>query len=180
MQSDEVSDLAATGAVAGLCPITEGNLGDGFFPFDEFLRAGGLYGIGSDSNVYIDVREELRLLEYGQRLRQQSRNVAARTENTGTGLSLWQQAVASGAKALGVKAGLSEGAPADMLALNTSAMATPLTTQAQLAEQLVFCRNNRIIDSVWVNGQQQVTGGVHPMRERAEMEFTNTINRVLT
>ncbi len=85
MTPAETRDLARSNAVAGLCPITEANLGDGIFPAMDFLAQGGRFGIGSDSNVLIDAAEELRLLEYGQRLSQRSRNVLAAGEGKATG-----------------------------------------------------------------------------------------------
>ncbi|HWK35589.1 formimidoylglutamate deiminase, partial [Sphingomonas sp.] len=110
MTATESADLAASGAVAGLCPITEANLGDGLFPAEPYLGAGGRIGIGSDSNVAIDCAGELRLLEYGQRLISGRRSVLADAETRSPGEYLFRRALAGGGQALGVgAAGLSLG-----------------------------------------------------------------------
>ena len=102
MTAEETTRLARSGAVAGLCPITEANLGDGLFPAEAFLAAGGRYGVGSDSNVLIDPAEELRTLEYGQRLTRRGRNLLARAPGASTGGNLFRAAALSGgAQALG-------------------------------------------------------------------------------
>jgi formiminoglutamate deiminase len=115
----EVAGMAASRAVVGLCPITEANLGDGIFPAPPFLEQGGRYGVGSDSNVLLDGAEELRILEYSQRLARRARNVLARAEGQSTGRSLFDAALAGGAQALGARdagllgrAGVSGGARA--------------------------------------------------------------------
>lgn len=179
MSADEIEDVVIRGAVAGLCPITEGNLGDGFFAFEQFIDAKGLYGIGTDSNILIDTCEELRLLEYGQRLFTQRRNIAARKPGDTTGLSLWQNAVAGGAQALGCINGLNVGAPADMVSLSTSQLPDVLAKPVNVMEQLVFCKNNGIMNGVWVNGQPIIVEGQHPKRLKVKLEFTKTINRIL-
>ena len=101
----EVAGMAASRAVVGLCPITEANLGDGIFPAPPFVEQGGRYGVGSDSNVMLDGAEELRVLEYSQRLAQRARNVLARAEGQSTGRSLFDAALAGGAQALRARAG---------------------------------------------------------------------------
>ena len=101
----EVAGMAASRAVVGLCPITEANLGDGIFPAPPFVEQGGRYGVGSDSNVLLDGAEELRVLEYSQRLAQRARNVLARAEGQSTGRSLFDAALAGGAQALSARAG---------------------------------------------------------------------------
>ncbi|MDE3175213.1 MAG: formimidoylglutamate deiminase, partial [Pseudomonadota bacterium] len=117
MTSNESHRLAKSGAVAGLCPITEANLGDGFFDAPEFLAHGGHFGIGSDSNVQIGLAEELRLLEYGQRLVHRARNVVA-TPNGSTGRALFAGAFLGGAAALGrARSGFAVGADADVVTL---------------------------------------------------------------
>ncbi|MEM9304470.1 MAG: formimidoylglutamate deiminase [Pseudomonadota bacterium] len=103
--SEEIRSIAAAGATVGLCPTTEGNLGDGLFPMDELLAAAGSFGIGSDSHVTVDPLEELRWLEYGQRLRTGRRNVVEHENTARTGTALWAGAAAGGARALGIPAG---------------------------------------------------------------------------
>ena len=100
MTATETAALAGSGAVAGLCPITEASLGDGIFPAREFLDAGGRFGIGTDSNVLVGVADELRQLEYGQRLKHRERNVLSGGPGVSTGRALFDAALAGGAQAL--------------------------------------------------------------------------------
>ena len=105
MTAEETRGLAASDAVAGLCPTTEANLGDGLFPLPDYLRSGGKFGIGSDSNVSVSPVEELRWLEYGQRLARRERLVAASDDTPSTGARLFNAALAGGAQALGLLQG---------------------------------------------------------------------------
>src|SRR5690606_4143198 len=98
---DEVRGMAASGAIVGLCPSTEGNLGDGLFALADHLGAGGQFALGTDSHVSISPVEELRWLEYGQRLASGARNVAAGHPYPSTGRTLFEGAVRAGAQALG-------------------------------------------------------------------------------
>src|SRR5581483_4465368 len=106
----ELEGIAATGAVIGLCPITEANLGDGIFPARAFLERAGRIGIGSDSNVLLDGAEELRTLEYSQRLAHRARNVLAPKPGSSSGRSLFDAVLAGGAQALGCASGFAPGA----------------------------------------------------------------------
>ena len=101
----EVAGMATSKAVVGLCPITEANLGDGIFPAPPFLEQGGRFGVGSDSNVSLDAADELRVLEYSQRLAQRARNVLARAEGQSTGRSLFEAALLGGSQALNARGG---------------------------------------------------------------------------
>lgn len=120
MSAQELTRLAASGAVAGLCPTTEANLGDGLFPLKAFRECGGRIGIGSDSHASVDALEELRWLEYGQRLQSQRRNVYADAQDPNVALNLWRDAAIGGALASGQAAPLSVGAPAAFLSLAQS------------------------------------------------------------
>jgi formimidoylglutamate deiminase len=91
----ELVAIARSGAVVGLCPTTEANLGDGTFGYETFVAAGGAYGIGSDSNVTCDAAAELRLLEYGQRLMHR-RRVIAGSPGGSCGEALYTRAAAGG------------------------------------------------------------------------------------
>src|SRR6202012_2586420 len=115
----EVRQIARSGAVAGLCPTTEANLGDGLFPLARYLDAHGILGIGSDSHISISPVEELRWLEYGQRLQTRHRNVAARHAGDSVGETLWRAALKGGAQAADLPIGaLRAGARADLLVLD--------------------------------------------------------------
>src|SRR5262249_14753021 len=116
MSEAETRHLAASRAVAGLCPSTEGNLGDGFFPMLGFIEAGGVWGIGSDSHVSVSPIEELRWLEYGQRLLARRRTLATGGRLGSTGAALWRAALAGGAAVLGRSIGaLAPGSRADLI-----------------------------------------------------------------
>lgn len=163
----ESGDMARSGAVAGLCPITEANLGDGIFEAPRFIAAGGLLGVGSDSNIRISLHGELRTLEYSQRLSRRSRNVVAEPGGS-TGLSLVRRAIEGGAQALGVATGLAAGRPADIVSLDLSR--APFVPAGQILDHFVFA-DGIGIDSVWIGGAKQVEGGRHRQRGRIEARF---------
>jgi formiminoglutamate deiminase len=162
MTAPETARAAQSGAIAGLCPITEANLGDGTFPATPWLTAGGRIGVGSDSNVTISVAGELRQLEYSQRLALQSRNVIA-DPGQSTGESLFRQAVAGGAAALGGGGHLGEGGEASLVALDTSSCACP--TPATVLDHWIFSDTVRV-GEVWACGRKVVSQGRHIARER--------------
>ena len=124
MTEDETRALAASGAVAGLCPTTEANLGDGLFPLPGYLEHAGAFGIGSDSHISVDAAEELRLLEYGQRLHSRARNIGAGGEGRSTGAALLTAALLGGARALDRPAGaIAPGHLADLVVLDADSPA---------------------------------------------------------
>lgn len=165
----EAQGMAKTGAVVGLCPITEANLGDGIFPAAHFT---GAYGIGSDSNVLIDAGRELQILEYSQRLVQQQRNVMATQMFPDTATALYHHAVTGGAQAMGLMAGLCVGAPASFVTL---AGETPETALADA----VFTARAPMIRDVWVRGRRVVTNGRHDLAEKARAGLTSVQRRRL-
>ncbi|WP_302675314.1 formimidoylglutamate deiminase [Sphingomonas sp. CL5.1] len=175
MTADETERLARSGAVAGLCPITEANLGDGIFPAVDFLAAGGRYGVGSDSNVLIDAAEELRLLEYGQRLERRGRNLLGRGGSTGD--ALWRGAVAGGARALGAASGIAAGNAADIVSLDRDHPAFVAREGAALADAFVFARG--AVDCVWRRGAKVVSGGRHVARDAIARRYAATLRRLL-
>lgn len=178
MTDAETRALAASGAVAGLCPITEANLGDGIFPAEMFVAAGGRYGIGSDSNVLIDATEELRLLEYGQRLVSRGRNRMGGA-SLSTGDLLWRAAVAGGGQALGAASGLSVGHAADFVTLDASHPSLAGRSGAALVDALVFAGGRSLIDGVWRRGVQVVRGGRHERREPIAARYRATLAALL-
>jgi cytosine/adenosine deaminase-related metal-dependent hydrolase len=157
--------------VVGLCPITEANLGDGLFPAPAFLEAGGRFGVGSDSNVLIDAAEELRWLEYGQRLRDERRNVLAPGPDTSTGMALFSGALAGGAQALGAAAGLAVGAPADFVTLAATHPAFAGARGAAWVDRWLFAARGGGIDGVWRAGRQLVSSGRHVARDRVAQRY---------
>jgi len=165
----ERAGMAAAGAVAGLCPITEANLGDGIFPARGYA---GAWGIGSDSNVQISVAEELRLLEYSQRLLYRSRNVMARAAQPATATALFTSAQAGGAQALGAPGGLAVGNPANILGLAGDDPDTALA-------HWVFTSRMPLVRDVWVRGAHRVAGGAHPLAADARRRFDAVVHVLL-
>lgn len=168
MTETETRDMVQAGAVAGLCPITEANLGDGIFSGDRFTSLGGRFGVGSDSNVQISLSGELRMLEYSQRLRLRARNVLARPEGS-TGRNLFDAALAGGAQALGVEAGIAPGRPADMVALDQNAV--PYLTKDRLLDSWIFAEQGKP-KTVWARGRKLVENGRHVRRQEIERGFS--------
>ncbi len=174
MDATEARRLAASGAVAGLCPITEANLGDGVFDAPAFVGAGGRYGIGSDSNVHISLTAELSLLEYSQRLAQRARNVLAQAGGS-TGRALFDAALAGGAQALGTApvhaSGIGVGAAADLVSLDMGHPKLEGHTGDAILDAWVFT-GATAIDSVWARGHRCVVGGRHVQRSAVERAFS--------
>jgi formimidoylglutamate deiminase len=167
----EIESIARSGAVVGLCPSTEANLGDGLFPLQPFLERDGRIAIGSDSHVSINPFEELRWLEYGQRLISQSRNVAAIGQQQ-TGRSLFELAAQGGAIACGQQSGrLSTGSNADLVVLDDDSPMLAGHTKRSFLDALVFSGFALPIDRVMVNGQWQVIDGKHEGEEAARMDY---------
>lgn len=176
MTQSETVAMARSGAVAGLCPITEANLGDGIFPASGFIEAGGRYGVGSDSNVLISIPQELRQLEYSQRLGLRARNVVAEAGGS-TGRALFDRAVAGGGAALGAPAGIAVGNRADMISLETGAV--PYLSADRLIDAWTFGAGVEI-DCVWAMGRKRVAVGRHVEREAISRRFVATMTRLLS
>ena len=178
---EECVRLAESGAVAGLCPITEANLGDGIFPAAKYLAAGGIFGIGTDSNVSISVADELRQLEYSQRLRDRARNVVGANDARSTGRVLFDGAIRGGTQALGVEAGvgLVEGAAADFVSLNMEAPALACKQGDALLDSLIFAGSAGCIDGVWCAGRKVVSDGRHLERGEIARGYQTTLRRLL-
>jgi formimidoylglutamate deiminase len=171
LDESEVSRLAASKAVAGLCPTTEANLGDGIFPATDYIALGGSWGIGSDSHVSLDVVEELRLLEYGQRLRDRRRNRIVTPEQTSVGDLLYRQSLAGGAQACGVKMGqLAQGYRADWLVLADDALLGS-TADASLLNRWLFAGHRGQIQDVFVAGKQVIADGKHADQRQIDAAF---------
>ena len=163
MDADECRRAAASRAVAGLCPSTEANLGDGVFGLPAWMEAGGHWGIGSDSHIAVDAAEELMLLEYSQRLTTRRRNVAASAEQPNTATAMTLAAVVGGAQASArTVAGLAIGERADFVVLDASNPALAgLSAPDMLSTHVFTGRRTRCIESVWVAGRRRVAGGRH-------------------
>ena len=168
---EEAGRLAGSGAVAGLCPTTEANLGDGVFPASAYLADGGVFGIGSDSHISVSPVEELRWLEYGQRLTHRRRNLlAGEGEGASVGAALYRGALAGGARALGRPIGaLAPGCRADLLSLDAESPVLLGKAGDLLLDALVFAGNVNPVSDVMVGGQWVVEAGRH----RAEHDIFN-------
>lgn len=169
LSEKEVEEMAASGAVAGLCPTTEANLGDGIFPAVEYLPHGGRFGIGSDSHISVNAAEELRLLEYSQRLRLQARTVLSDDESCGH--TLWHRAVSGGKQALGVTTD-------SQLTLSLNHPLFARKEGAQILDTAIFALPTLPIEDVWVNGTQVLEKGHHAKQEQAAEDFRETLSRL--
>jgi formimidoylglutamate deiminase len=179
----ETTALAGSGAVAGLCPITEASLGDGIFPAREFCDAGGRFGIGTDSNVLIGVADELRQLEYGQRLKRRERNVLSDRSDVSTGRTLFDAARAGGAQALVQQgAGIEPGARADIVTLDTAHPSLAGRRGDAVLDGWIFAAGAGAgaVDCVWAGGNKVVEGGRHRLRQQARDRFNATVRRLLS
>ncbi len=175
MQPHEVTGLAKTGAVAGLCPITEANLGDGIFDGPGWLAAGGRFGVGTDSNVQISLTGELRLLEYSQRLGQKARAVIAAPTRS-TGRTLLEASLAGGAQAAGRRSGaIAVGQWADLMVLPSDSLALTELTGDTLLDAWIFAAHDRVVTDLWSAGRQIVKGGRHIARDRIEARYRQRI-----
>lgn len=171
--------MAERGCVVGLCPTTEANLGDGLFPAHEFLRAGGRFGIGSDSHISVDAREELRLLEYGQRLARQARTVLTHKEGGHTGEHLWRQAASGGAQALAQPVGeLKVGKRADLIVLDRKAPLFAGGAYSQIIDAFVFVGQPNPITDVMVAGKWMITGGRHKDEDEIMGRYRELVGRI--
>jgi formimidoylglutamate deiminase len=175
MQRHETLALAATGFVAGLCPITESNLGDGIFDAVAWLQAGGQIAVGSDSNVRISLNEELRTLEYSQRLRDRSRAALATTAQS-TGRRLFQAAASGGAQAAGRDTGLIRpGAWADLLALDGTSLDLDGKSGDDALDAFVFVSGDRAVRDVWAAGRHMVRDGQHIRKTAITERYRRTM-----
>lgn len=177
MTPAETAALAQTGAVAGLCPITEANLGDGIFDGPGWLAAGGAFGVGTDSNVRISLAEELRLLEYSQRLARKARAVMA--DDRSTGRFLWDQAARGGAQAAGRGTGrIAVGEWADLLALSTDDLRLEGLAGDQLLDAFVFAGRDGLVSDLWSAGRHIVRDGRHIGHAAIADRFRATMRRL--
>ncbi len=169
MDADEYRRAAASGAVAGLCPTTEANLGDGIFDWPAWHAAGGTWGVGSDSHICVNAAEELLMLEYSQRLGTRQRNVAAGAGQPQVATAMTLAAVHGGAQASGrAIAGLAVGQQADFVVLDAShAALAGLRAPDMLSSHVFASHRTSAIDAVWVAGQPRAQAGRHLLHDSA-------------
>jgi formimidoylglutamate deiminase len=179
MTEPESIALARSGAVVGLCPITEANLGDGAFNGPVYLKAKGEFGIGSDSNIRISLNEELRMLEYSQRQRDQARNVLA-IDSGSTGKTLYLGAARGGAQALQRKAGkIAVGMLADLVAIDNDAPSLCGLGNDQLLDGLVFASGRDVVTDLWSAGRHVVRDGQHIRRRKIVSTYRKAVAQLI-
>jgi formimidoylglutamate deiminase len=171
--------IASNQAVAGLCPTTEANLGDGIFPGVAFEQDGGRWGIGSDSHVSLSIVEELRTYEYGQRLRDQQRNRLYRADQTSIGDNLYQQALLGGNQACDVSLGLSQGNRADFIVLDESHPFIAASEAKDLLNRWLFATNENLVKDVFVAGKHTIKDFHHQHEDSSRLAFTQVIKKAM-
>ncbi len=179
LTENETDALAASGAVAGLCPITEANLGDGIFPAIRYLEAGGRIATGTDSNILIDPAQELRALEYSQRLSQRGRNLLASEQQPSVARRLFNATLDGGAQALGTQQGIGIGMAADIVSLNPDHPALHGRKDDFILDSWVFAARTSCIDSVWRGGRKLVKDGHHLNSDTVCANYRHVLDRIL-
>jgi formimidoylglutamate deiminase len=175
----ELKGIIASQAIAGICPTTEANLGDGIFPTDEFLAENGTFAIGSDSHISVNPIEELRWLEYAQRLSKQQRAMLATSEQKSVGANLWQKATAGGAQSTNSNTGvLAIGKQADLLVLDDSQLCLYAHDDMHLLDSVIFASRQNLVLDVMVNGHWVIRGGQHTLEEKVAGDFAQLLARL--
>jgi formimidoylglutamate deiminase len=169
----ETKQLAASGATVAICPTTEANLGDGLFPLRAYLDAGGAWGIGSDSHISVSPVEELRWLEYGQRLATRHRNIAVGAESTSVGETLLRGALASTRQATG------QDAADDFVVLDAGAAIFAGAHADDAIDRWIFGGNRPAVREVHVGGQRVVTDGCHSERDAIARRYRRVVAGLL-
>jgi len=181
LSDDELTRIADSTAVVGLCPTTEANLGDGIFPALELARGGGRFGVGSDSNVSVSPVEELRLLEYGQRLVKQRRALLASPARRSVGAFLYEHAAKSGAQALGRESGSLElGKNADLVVIDDRLPTLVHKREDLLLDAMLFAGNSNPVRDVMVGGEWCVRDGHHPDEQRILDRYKKTLGEIMS
>ncbi|MGH8050856.1 MAG: formimidoylglutamate deiminase [Arenimonas sp.] len=173
LDAAEVALIAKSKATVAICTTTEANLGDGFFRLRDFIAADGAFGIGSDSNTSISPIEELRWLEYGQRLLHQQRNIAVTTKQTSVGKFLWQKSVRDG------RISTQQDCSDDYVILDENASALAGVNEATLFDRLIFAGNRSLIKEVFVAGKQLVMDGQHALKQSAAEKYAVVLKSLL-
>ena len=178
MTPGETAALARSGAVAGLCPITEASLGDGIFPGVRYRARGGRFGVGSDSNIRISLVEELRMLEYSQRLRDRARAVLAGPGKS-TGRTLFEGAAHGGARAAMRDAGsIAPGRWADLVALDGETADLAGKKGDSLLDSFIFAGGDRMVTDLWSAGRHVVSDGRHVRHDRITRRYIDAVEKL--
>ncbi|MBS0381909.1 MAG: formimidoylglutamate deiminase [Proteobacteria bacterium] len=175
LDAAEMHDIAQSGAVAGLCPTTEANLGDGLFPLAAYLDANGVLGVGSDSHISVSPVEELRWLEYGQRLATRHRNIAARETDASVGETLWAAALAGGRRA----SGLADGAEhADVVVLDDASPLLAARNERSVIDSFLFAGSTPLVRDVLTGGEWVVRGFHHHDEDRIAARYGRLVEQL--
>jgi formimidoylglutamate deiminase len=178
MTPAETVALARSGSVAGLCPITESSLGDGIFDGCRWLENGGAIAVGSDSNIRISLSEELRTLEYSQRLRDRSRAALA-TQAHSTGRRLFDAVNHGGAIAAGRKSGqIAPGYYADLMALEADSVHLTGKSADNILDSYIFAGDDNLVTDVWSAGRHNVKNGAHIDQDRITARFKSIMREL--
>ena len=172
LDASEIAGIAASRATVAICTTTEANLGDGLFPLRAFMDAGGRFGIGSDSHVSTSPVEELRWLEYGQRLVTRRRNVAVGA-STSVGESLLSQVLDSAADAS------AQAARDDRVVLDAQAPVLAGATQDDIVDRWLFSGNRPVVREVDVAVRGVVRDGAHVARDAIAARYAAAMRRLL-
>ncbi|MGB1263575.1 MAG: formimidoylglutamate deiminase [Cognaticolwellia sp.] len=176
IDEQERKGIVASQAISGICPTTEANLGDGIFPTDDFLKDNGTFAIGSDSHISVNPIEELRWLEYAQRLSKQQRAMLATSEQKSVGLNLWQQAAAGGAQSTNSNTGgLAVGKQADLLVLDDSQLRLYAHGDEHLLDSVIFASQQNPVQDVMVNGVWMIRDGRHELEDVSADNFAKLL-----
>jgi formimidoylglutamate deiminase len=176
---EEIEIVCRARATVTLCPTTEGNLGDGFFPADAYFASRGIFGIGTDSQICVDPREDLRLFEYGRRLKARKRAISGDKRMPHVGAWLWLNAAAGGANPCAAAVGkLQKGYRADFVVLNLDSPSLYQRAGDTLLDSFVFASaGNGDIRDVFIGGKRVVADGRHPAEAQARAQFARTMER---
>ena len=179
INEQEQQGIVDSKAIAGICPTTEANLGDGIFPTAEFLALKGTFAIGSDSHISVNPMEELRWLEYAQRLTKQERAILASTKTASVGQNLWHKAATGGAQSTNSNTGaLSVGKQADLLVLDDNQTALYANNTKHLFDSVIFASQKNTIKDVMVNGRWVVENGEHAHEKSSAKNFAKLLSRI--
>ena len=178
MTENETLALASSGAVAGLCPVTEANLGDGIFNGLEFFKNKGIFGVGTDSNINISLVEELKTFEYSQRLKHKKRSIISQPHKS-TGRTVFDHCLKGGSQALQRKNGkIEKGYYADLISLNPKSMDLIGVSKDAILDSWIFSSNYNLIDNLWATGNLLVKNGKHTKRDFIFSNYKQTISKL--
>ena len=179
MTEDETASLAKSGVIAGLCPTTEANLGDGIFPATAFAKAGGAIAIGSDSHISVSPSEDIRQLEYSQRLRDRTRNALAAGPGLSTGRTLLDAVLKGGAQAMNQPVGaLTPGLRADICVLDDAHPSLEGRTGDALLDTWIFSAGNACVKDMFVAGAHVVKDRHHIREDKIAADFRAAVRRL--